>query len=115
MKYSKAGANAPALFMLPEFPRNWVCRNAALLSYHNGTTTPCLSLSVPVPLEVLYSDKSAVMSPRVPSCRPLSLSGSGYESEDRRFESCRARQVLPEREGEWRPRSTKASYCHCTA
>src|SRR5215204_4584912 len=60
------------------------------LSYHNGTTTPCLSLSVPAPLEVLNPDKSAVLSPRVPPCRPLSLSGSGYESEGRRFESCRA-------------------------
>src|SRR5215210_3912950 len=65
------------------------------LSYHNGTTTPCLSLSVPVPLEVLDSDKSSVLSPRVPSCRPLSLSGSNYESEGRRFESCRARQGKP--------------------
>ena len=26
---------------------------SAANSYHNGTTTPCLSLSVPVPLEVL--------------------------------------------------------------
>src|SRR5215212_6562055 len=51
----------------------------ALFSYHNGTTTPCLSLSVPVPLEVLNPDKSAVLSPRVPPCRRLSLSGSGYE------------------------------------
>src|SRR5215211_5006860 len=65
------------------------------LSYHNGTTTPCLSLSIPVPLEVLDSDKSAVLSPRVRSCRPLSLSGSGYESEGRRFESCRARPKKP--------------------
>src|SRR5918994_2047519 len=61
------------------------------LSYHNGTTTPCLSLSAPVPLERSIADKSAVLSPRVPPCRPLSLSGSGYESEGRRFESCRAR------------------------
>src|SRR5919112_6033964 len=61
------------------------------LSYHNGTTTPCLSLSTPVPLEVLDYDKSAVLSPHVPPCRPLFLSGSGYESEGRRFESCRAR------------------------
>ena len=49
------------------------------LSYHNGTTTPCLSLSTPVPLEVLDYDKSAVLSPHVPPCRPLSLSGAGYE------------------------------------
>src|SRR5215208_4736087 len=49
------------------------------LSYHNGTTTPYLSLSVPVSLEVLNSYKSVVLSPRVPPCRPLSLSGSGYE------------------------------------
>src|SRR5215211_322872 len=49
------------------------------LSYHNGTTTPCLSLSLPVPLEVLDSDKSAVLSPCVPPCRSLSLSGSDYE------------------------------------
>src|SRR5215216_146751 len=49
------------------------------LSYHNGTTTPCLSLSVPVPLEVLDSDKSAVLSSCVPPCRPLSLSGADYE------------------------------------
>src|SRR5215212_9052227 len=95
MKYSKAGANAPPLFMLPKFPRNWVCRNAALLSYHNGTTTPCLSLSVLVPLVVLNSNKSAVLSPRVPPCRPLSLSGSDYESEGRRFEYCRAHQRKP--------------------
>jgi hypothetical protein len=62
------------------------CRNAAVLSYHNGTTTPCLSLSVPVPLEVLNSDRSAVLSPRVPQCPSLSLSGSGYESEGRKFD-----------------------------
>ena len=64
---------------------------SATLSYHNGTTTPCLSLSTPVPLERSIADKSAVLSPRVPPCRPLSLSGSDYESEGRRFESCRAR------------------------
>src|SRR5215217_1710479 len=52
------------------------------LSYHNGTTTPCLSLSLPVPLEVLNSDKSAVLSPCVPPCRSLSLCGS--DSEQRR-------------------------------
>src|SRR5215218_11045066 len=52
---------------------------SATPSYHNGTTTPCLSLSVPVPLDVLNADKSAVLSPRVPPCRPLSLSGSDYE------------------------------------
>jgi hypothetical protein len=52
--------------------------------YHNP-------VSLPVPLEVLNPYKSAVLSPRVPPCRPLSLSGSGYESEGRRFESCRAR------------------------
>src|SRR5215213_8627429 len=69
------------------------------LSYHNGTTTPCLSLSVPVPLEVLDSDKSTVLSPRVPPCRPLSLSGSDYELEGRRFESCRARPSLPCKRG----------------
>src|SRR5215207_2247970 len=61
------------------------------LSYHNGTITPCLSMSAPVPLERSIADKSAVLSPRVPPCRPLSLSGSDYESEGRRFESCRAR------------------------
>src|SRR5215216_6271162 len=60
------------------------------LSYHNGTTTPCLSLSLPVPLREQNADKSAVLSPCVPPCRPLSLSGSDYESEGRRFES-----VLP--------------------
>src|SRR5215212_4201210 len=49
------------------------------LSYHNGTTTPCLSLSAPVSLEVLNFDKSAVLSLCVPPCRSLSLSGSGYE------------------------------------
>src|SRR5215212_10196538 len=49
------------------------------LSYHNGTTTPCLSLSVPVPLGILNPDKSTVLSPPVPPCRPLSLSGSDYE------------------------------------
>ncbi len=42
----------------------------------------------------LNSDKSAVLSPRVPPCRPLSLSGSGYESEGRRFESCRAPPIF---------------------
>src|SRR5918994_1010092 len=61
------------------------------LSYHNGTTTPYLPLSLPVPLEELNPDKSAVLSPRVPPCRPLSLSENDYESEGRRFESCRAR------------------------
>src|SRR5215217_5599723 len=43
------------------------------------TTTPCLSLSVPVPLGILNPDKSTVLSPPVPPCRPLSLSGSDYE------------------------------------
>src|SRR5215218_4273976 len=52
---------------------------SATPSYHNGTTTPCLSLSLPVPLRELNADKSAVLSPRVPPCRPLSLSGSDYE------------------------------------
>jgi hypothetical protein len=61
------------------------------LSYHNGTITSCLSLSAPVSLERSIADKIAVSSPRVLPCRPLSLSGSGYESEGRRFESCRAR------------------------
>ena len=69
------------------------------LSYHNGTTTPYLSLSVPVSLEVLNFDKSAVLSPRVPPCRPLSLSGSGYESEGRGFESCRAASRAYSRSG----------------
>src|SRR5215208_2113044 len=57
--------------------------------YHNPMSLPVC----PVPLEVLDSDKSAVLSLRVPPCRPLSLSGSGYESEGRRFESCRARLI----------------------
>ena len=50
----------------------------------NGTTTPCLSLSL---YRCWIADKSAVLSPCVPRCRPLSLSGSDYESEGRRLES----------------------------
>src|SRR5215218_1166526 len=65
------------------------------LSYHNGTITSCLSMSAPVPLERSIADKSAVLSPRVPPCRPVSLSRSDYESEGRRFESCRARSYKP--------------------
>jgi hypothetical protein len=53
--------------------------DAALLSYHSGTTTPCLSLSVPVPLEELNSYRRAVLSPCVPSCRTLSMKENDYE------------------------------------
>src|SRR5918998_993261 len=53
--------------------------DAALLSYHSGTTTPCLSLSVPVPLEELNSYRRAVLSPCVPPCRPLSMKENDYE------------------------------------
>ena len=41
----------------------------------NLTAIGCLSLSLPVPL-----------------CLPMSLKENDYESEGRRFESCRARQ-----------------------
>src|SRR5829696_10288104 len=67
-----------------------ICHESVALSYHNGTTTPCLSLSVPVSLEVLNSDKSAVLSPCVPPCLPVSVEENDYESEGRRFEYCRA-------------------------
>ena len=47
---------------------------------------PCLSLRGS---QIL--DKSAVLSLPVTRCRPVSLTGKDYESEGRRFESCRAR------------------------
>ena len=57
----------------------------------NLTATGCLSLSLPVPLKEPVSDKSAVLSPPVPHCTSLSVKENDYESEGRRFESCRAR------------------------
>ena len=57
----------------------------------NLTATGCLSLSLPVSLRELEPDKSAVLSLPVPPCLPVSLKENDYESEGRRFESCRAR------------------------
>src|SRR5918995_2700297 len=57
----------------------------------NLTAIGCLYLSLCVPLRELEPDKSAVLSPCVPPCLPLSLKENDYESEGRRFESCRAR------------------------
>src|SRR5215212_11100618 len=48
-------------------------------SYHNGTTTPCPSLSLPVPLREQNADKSAVLSPPVPPCPPVALKENDYE------------------------------------
>src|SRR5215208_183848 len=61
----------------------------------NLTATGCLSLSLPVSLRELEPDKSAVLSLPVPPCLPVSLKENDYESEGRRFESCRARQRKP--------------------
>jgi hypothetical protein len=57
----------------------------------NLTATGCLFLSLPVPLIELEPDKSAVLSLPVPHCPSLSVEENDYESEGRRFESCRAR------------------------
>ena len=48
-------------------------------------------MSFPVPLGELKPDKSAILSPPVPHCTSLSVKENDYESEGRRFESCRAR------------------------
>ena len=61
------------------------------LSDRNLTATGCLSVSFPVPLRELKPDKSAILSPPVPHCTSLSVKENDYESEGRRFESCRAR------------------------
>ena len=45
----------------------------------NLTATECLSLSLPVPLRELKLDESAVLSPCVPPCRPVSLKENDYE------------------------------------
>jgi hypothetical protein len=60
----------------------------------NLTATGCLSLSLPVPLRELELDKSAVLSFPVPHCTSLSVKENDYESEGRRFESCRARHTI---------------------
>src|SRR5215210_399959 len=57
----------------------------------NLTATGCLSLSLPVPLRELRLAKSADLSLPVPQCPSLSVKENDYESEGRRFESCRAR------------------------
>jgi hypothetical protein len=57
----------------------------------NLTATGCLPLSLHVPLRELEPDKSAVLSLAVPHCPSLSVEENDYESEGRRFESCRAR------------------------
>src|ERR671917_2865636 len=59
------------------------------------TATGCLSLSLCVPLRELEPDKSAVLSLPVPHCPSLSVKENDYESEGRRFESCRARHYFP--------------------
>src|SRR5215204_1292471 len=45
----------------------------------NLTAIGCLSLSLPVPLRELEPDKSAVLSPCVPPCPPVSLKENDYE------------------------------------
>src|SRR5919107_2266203 len=57
----------------------------------NLTAIGCLSLSLCVPLRELEPDKSAYWSLPVPHCPSLSVKENVYESEGRRFESCRAR------------------------
>ena len=57
----------------------------------NLTATGCPSLSLCVSVRNLDPDKSAVLSSCVPLCLPVSLKENDYESEGRRFESCRAR------------------------
>src|ERR671920_2062004 len=52
---------------------------SALFIPQRYTITPCLSLSAPVPLERSIADKSAILSPRVPPCRPLSVKKNDYE------------------------------------
>src|SRR5215207_4401435 len=83
----------------PVFPTGRVSSSptpkSAALPYHNGTTTPCFSLTPLSLRKRSIADKGAVLSPWVHPYRPLSLSGSGYESEGRRFESCRARPKKP--------------------
>ena len=59
----------------------------------NLTATGCLSLSLCVPLNELKPDNSGVLSPPVPHCTSLSVKENDYESEGRRFESCRARHI----------------------
>src|SRR5919107_6433598 len=61
----------------------------------NLTATGCLPLSLCVPLRELEPYKSAVLSPPVSPCPPVSLKENDYESEGRRFESCRARFQKP--------------------
>jgi hypothetical protein len=56
----------------------------------NLTATGCLPLSLCVPLVIQILDKSAVLSLPVPHCPSLSVKENDYESEGRRFESCRA-------------------------
>src|SRR4028118_202901 len=60
----------------------------------NLTATGCLSLSLSVPLRELEPDKSAVLSAPIPPSLPLSLKENDYESEGRRFESCRAQSIV---------------------
>ena len=57
----------------------------------NLTAAGCLPLSLPVSLRELEPYKNAVLSPPVPLCRLLAVMENDYESESRRFESCRAR------------------------
>ena len=61
----------------------------------NLTATGCLYLSLCVPLRELKPVKSAVLSLPVPPCPPVSCKENDYESEGRRFESCRARYKSP--------------------
>jgi hypothetical protein len=56
----------------------------------NLTAIGCLSLVLPVLPRELESDKSAVLSPPILPCPPVSPKENDYESEARRFESCRA-------------------------
>ncbi len=61
----------------------------------NLTATGCLSMSLCVPSRKSIHDKSAVLSVPVPHCTSLSVEENDYESEGRRFESCRARYYFP--------------------
>jgi hypothetical protein len=63
--------------------------------YHNATTTLCLSLPLRVRPRGQNPRYCAVVSPSVSQSLSVSLSGTDYESEGRRFESCRAHYKLP--------------------
>jgi hypothetical protein len=67
--------------------------------YHNATTTLCLSLPLRVRPRGQNPRYCAVVSPPVSQSLSVSLSGTDYELEGRRFESCRARPSFPRKYG----------------